>query len=178
MRISPPFPPLSFSSFPFSSLLFHHRSSKHYAPLLQVQNREKARKIILTDDFSGDPGRVRHHDRRSCRGNNGQRSIPTWNTSADPQKSKNPGARSIFSLDFKTAVRVNHSTSFKQTFEELQLEVLNDVFKITKHAPKRWLGMFRTVERMIRLWHVFRRVYAELGVKFLLDKGDNKKAVL
>ena len=31
---------------------------------------------------------------------------------------------------------------------------------------------------MIRLWHVFRRVYAELGVKFLLDKGDNKKAVL
>ena len=48
VRISPPFPPLPFVSFPFPSLLFHHRSSKHYAPLLQVQDREKARKILLT----------------------------------------------------------------------------------------------------------------------------------
>ncbi|CAN0454371.1 unnamed protein product, partial [Ascophyllum nodosum] len=101
-----------------------------------------------------------------------------FGTSADPQKSKNPGARSIFTLITKTAARVNQSPSFKQKFEELQLDMLDEVRKITKHSNHRWLSMVRTLERIIRLWHVFRRLLAELGEKFLLEEDDNKNAVL
>ena len=101
-----------------------------------------------------------------------------FGSSADPQNSKNPGARSIFNLVTQTAARVNRSASFKQKFEELQLDMLDDVFKTTKQAPQRWLGVVRTLERIIRLWHVFRGLYAEVGAQFPLEEDDNKNAVL
>lgn len=101
-----------------------------------------------------------------------------FGTSADPQKSKNPGARNIFTLITKTAARVNQSPGFKQQFEELQLEMFDEVLKITKHSNVRWLSMVRTMERILRLWHVFRRLLAERGERFLLEEEDNKNAVL
>ena len=75
----------------------------------------------------------------------------TFGTSPDPQKSKNKETRDILRLVIKTAARVNQSTTFKQRFEELQLEMLEEIFKITKHAPQRWLSLVRTLERIIRL---------------------------
>ena len=74
-----------------------------------------------------------------------------FGTSADPQKSKNKGARDVLKLVIKTAAKVNQSPTFKPKFEELQLEMLDEIFKITKHAPQRWLSPVRTIERIIRL---------------------------
>lgn len=101
-----------------------------------------------------------------------------FGTSADIQKSKNLDARRIISLVTKTAQKVNQSPPFKQKFDEIQMDMLEEILKITKHAPQRWLGMIRTLERIIRLWHVFRRVFAETGARFPLDDADNRRAVL
>lgn len=60
-----------------------------------------------------------------------------FGTSADPQKSKNKEARDVLKFVIKTAAKVNQSTTFKQKFEEIQLDMLDKVFKITKHAPQR-----------------------------------------
>ena len=56
--------------------------------------------------------------------------------------------------------------------------MLDEIFKITKHAPQRWLSLVRVMERIIRLWHVLRKVYADDGEEFPLDKGNNKDAIL
>ena len=101
-----------------------------------------------------------------------------FGTSADPQKSKNKDAREISRLVIKTAAKVNQSATFKQKFEEIQLAMLDEIFKITKHAPQRWLSLVCVMERIIRLWHVLRKVYADDGDKFPLDKGNNKDAIL
>lgn len=101
-----------------------------------------------------------------------------FGTSADPQKSKNKDAREIMRLVIKTAAKVNQSATFKQKFEEIQLAMLDEIFKITKHAPQRWLSLVRVMERIIRLWHVLRKVYADDGEEFPLDKGNNKDAIL
>lgn len=180
---------------------------KHYAPSSEVQDNERASDILFTifratmgeygimvADLAGgttDSGpdvkamcvNTLHDDHDVC-----------WDwctchlackaaenafgTSADVQKSKNPDARRIFSLVTKTAQKVNQFPYFKQKFDEIQMDMLEEALKITKHAPQRWLGMIRTLERIIRLWHVFRRIFAEIGDKFLLDEGDNKSAVL
>lgn len=66
-------------------------------------------------------------------------------TSADIQKSKNLDARRIISLVTKTAHKVNQSPPFKQKFDEIQMDMLEEILKITKHAPQRWLGMMRTL---------------------------------
>lgn len=100
-----------------------------------------------------------------------------FGTSPDIQKSNNLEARGIISLVTKAAQKVNQSPLFKQKFDEIQMDVLEEILKITKHAPQRWMGMIRTLERIIRLWHVFRRVFAETGARFTLD-DNNKDAVL
>ena len=101
-----------------------------------------------------------------------------FGTSADPQKSKNKDARKVIQLVIKAAAKVNQSTTFKQKFDETQLEMLNATLKITKHAPQRWLSLVRVMERIIRLWHVLRKVYANDGGEFPLDKDNNKDDIL
>lgn len=101
-----------------------------------------------------------------------------FGTSADPQKSKIPEARKVVQLVIKAAAKVNQSTTFKQKFEEAQLEMLHEVLKISKHAPQRWLSPVRVMERIIRLWHVLRRVYADDGEEFPLYKDNNKDDIL
>lgn len=101
-----------------------------------------------------------------------------FGTAADPQKSKNKEARKVVQLVIKAAAKVNQSPIFKQKFEEAQLEMLQEVFKSSKHAPQRWLSLVRVMERIIRLWHVLRRVYADAGDEFPLDKDNNKDEIL
>lgn len=101
-----------------------------------------------------------------------------FGTSADPQKSKNKDARRVVQLVIKAAAKVNQSHIFKQKFDETQLEMLGEVLKISKHAPQRWLSLVRVMERIIRLWHVLRKVYANDGVEFPLDKDNNKDDIL
>lgn len=101
-----------------------------------------------------------------------------FGTSADPQKSKNKDAREVVQLVIKAAGKVNQSHIFKQKFDEAQLEMTGEVLKIRKHAPQRWLSLVRVMERIIRLWHVLRKVYANDGIEFPLDKGDNKDDIL
>lgn len=101
-----------------------------------------------------------------------------FGTCADPAKSKNKDARDMLRLVIKVAANVNQSPNFKQKFEELQLEVLGQIFKIMKHAPQRWLSLTRTLERIIRLWHVLRRLYTDEGKRFPLDDDNNKDAIL
>lgn len=74
--------------------------------------------------------------------------------------------------------KVNQSPIFKQKFDEAQLEISGEVLKIRKHAPQRWLSLVRVMERIVRLWHVLRKVYANDGVEFPLDRGDNKDDIL
>lgn len=64
-----------------------------------------------------------------------------FSTSADAQTFKNKEARDILELVIKTATRVNQTTTFKQRFEEVQLEMLRKNFIITNHAPQRWLSL-------------------------------------
>ena len=90
----------------------------------------------------------------------------------DPHKSKNKEARKVVQLVIKAAAKVNQSTTFKQKFAETQLAMLHEVLKISNHAPQRWLSLVRVMERIIRLWHVFRRVYADADEEFPLDKDD------
>ncbi|CAB1119309.1 unnamed protein product [Ectocarpus sp. CCAP 1310/34] len=101
-----------------------------------------------------------------------------FGTSADPQKPKNKDARGVVQLVIKAAAKVNQSPIFKQKFDEAQLQMTGEVLKIRKHAPQRWLSLVRVMERIIRLWHVLRKVYANDGVEFPLDKGDNKDNIL
>ncbi|CAM9682822.1 unnamed protein product, partial [Ascophyllum nodosum] len=56
--------------------------------------------------------------------------------------------------------------------------MVHDVFKIVKHAPQRWLSLTRTLERIIRLWHVLRKLYSDEGMVFPLDQGSNKDGIL
>lgn len=100
-----------------------------------------------------------------------------FGTSADPQKSKNKEARRVIQVVIKAAAKVNQSTIFKQKFEEAQLDMLQTVLKITKHAPQRWLSLVRVMERIIRLWHVLRLVYANNGEECPLDKDSNKDEI-
>lgn len=101
-----------------------------------------------------------------------------FGTSADPQKSKNKEARQVVQLVIKAAAKVNQSSTFKQKFEETQLDMLNQVLKISKHAPQRWLSLVRVMERIIRLWHVLRQVYVKGGEECPLDKENNKDDIL
>lgn len=101
-----------------------------------------------------------------------------FGTTADPQKSKNKGARQVVQLVIKAAAKVNQSTTFKQKFDETQVEMLDATLKITKHAPQRRLSLVRVMERIIRLWHVLRKVYTGDGEEFPLDKGNNKDDIL
>ena len=57
------------------------------------------------------------------------------------------GPRDVVGLVIKTATKVNQSTTFKQKFEELQLQMLDEIFKTTKHASQRWLSLVCTWER-------------------------------
>lgn len=180
---------------------------KHYAPSAEIQGTEKASEVIFTifratlaeygiklSDLAGgttDSG----SDVKAMCVNLLLRSykVPwdwcachladkaaenAFGTSADPQKSKNKDARDVIKLVIKTAAKVNQSTTFKQKFEEVQVEMINETLKITKHAPQRWLSLVRVMERIIRLWHVLRRVYANDGEEFPLDKNNNKDEIL
>lgn len=188
-------------------LIFLLLQVKHYAPSAEIQGTEKASEILFTifratlaeygiklSDLAGgttDSG----SDVKAMCVNLLLASYKIWwdwcdchladkaaenafGTSADPQKSKNKDAREVIKLVIKTAAKVNQSTIFKQKFEEVQLEMLNETLKITKHAPQRWLSLVRVMERIIRLWHVLRRVYANDGEEFPLDKDNKKDEIL
>ncbi|CAB1099071.1 unnamed protein product [Ectocarpus sp. CCAP 1310/34] len=96
----------------------------------------------------------------------------------DPAKSKNPQARDILKKVVKVVENLNKSPNFKAKFEDLQVDMLGEIFKMVKHAPQRWLSLTRTVERTIRLWHVLRKLYSDEGRNFPLEEGDTKDAIL
>lgn len=96
----------------------------------------------------------------------------------DPAKSKNPEARDLLRNVIKVGETLNKSSNLRAKFEDLQLELLDEVFKIVKHAPQRWLSLTRTLERIIRLWHVLRKLYSDEGKNFPLEEGDNKNGIL
>lgn len=97
---------------------------------------------------------------------------------ADPTKSKNPEARDLLRLVIKVIEKLNKSANWKAQFDDLQTELLGEVFKIIKHAPQRWLSLARSLERIIRLWHLLRRLFSENGQVFPLDEGTNRDGIL
>jgi len=180
---------------------------KHYAPSTAAQETTKASEIVLTifkpvlaefgirlEDLAGGTTDAGPDVRAMCVNFLLELHQIWWDwcschladkaaehafgTAADPQKSKNKEARKVVQLVIKAAAKVNQSTKFKQKFEETQLEMLHEVLKISKHAPQRWLSLVRVMERIIRLWHVLRRVYADDGEEFPLDKDNNKDDIL
>ena len=64
-----------------------------------------------------------------------------FGVSADPAKSKNPAARELLRHVTKVVEKLNKSPTLKSKFDDLQLEMVHDVFKIVKHAPQRWLSL-------------------------------------
>ncbi|CAB1109659.1 unnamed protein product [Ectocarpus sp. CCAP 1310/34] len=101
-----------------------------------------------------------------------------FGTHVDPQKSKNPEARDMLKNVISMVGTLNRSSNFKAKFEDLQVDLLGDVLKIPNQAPQRWLTQVRTLERVIRLWHVLRKLYSDAGKNFPLEEGDNKNAIL
>lgn len=101
-----------------------------------------------------------------------------FGTSADASKSKNPQARELLKLVIKVIERLNKSPNFKLKFEDIQTEVLGEIFKIIKHAPQRWLSMKKALERVIRLWHLLRKLYSDEGLTFPLDEDRNRESIL
>ena len=90
----------------------------------------------------------------------------------------NRSPRDILRLVIKTAAKVNTFTTLKEKLQELQLEVLDEIFEITKHAPQRWLSLVCTMECIVRLWHVLRKLFTDDGEMFHLDNDHNKDAIL
>ncbi|CAB1121468.1 unnamed protein product [Ectocarpus sp. CCAP 1310/34] len=101
-----------------------------------------------------------------------------FGTHVDPQKSKNPEARDMLKKLINLVGTLHRSSNFKAKFDDLQVDVLGEVLKIPNQAPKRWLTLVRTLERVIRLWHVLRKLYSDTGKTFPLEEGDNKDCIL
>ena len=137
---------------------------KQYAPAAAVQEPEKASKLLFTvfkatlaeygigiSDVAGGPTDSGPDVKAMCTNILlAKLGIPwDWCTghltdkaaenafgnSTDPQNAKNKEARDILKLTMKTAARVHQSTTFKQRFEELQLEMLEEIFKLTSTRP-------------------------------------------
>ncbi|CAB1099354.1 unnamed protein product [Ectocarpus sp. CCAP 1310/34] len=70
------------------------------------------------------------------------------------------------------------SSNFKAKFDDLQVDVLGEVLKIPDQAPQRWLTLVRTLERVVRLWRVLRKLYSDTGKTFPLEEGDDKDCIL
>ncbi|CAB1105955.1 unnamed protein product [Ectocarpus sp. CCAP 1310/34] len=182
-------------------------SVKHYAPSTEIQGTEKASEILFTifratlaeygiklSDLAGGTTDSGSDVKAMCVNillglhkiwwdwcdcHLADKSAEnTFGTSADPQQSKNKIARDVIKLVIKTAAKINQSTIVKQKFEKVTLEMLDEILKITKHAPQRWLSLVLVMERIIRLWHVLRKVYANDGEEFPLDKGNNRDDIL
>lgn len=95
-------------------------------------------------------------------------------TPAAPQKSNHADARGVLKLVTKIAWKVNQSPGFKQRFEELPVETLDEVFEGTKHGSQRWLmSLVRLMERVISLWHVLRQLHTDEGKRFPLDNAKD-----
>lgn len=100
----------------------------------------------------------------------------------DPAKSKNPQARDLIRNVTEVVENLSKSCNLRAKFEDLEVDLLGEVFKIAKHAqcdaPQRWLSLTRTMERIIRFWHIVRKFYRDEGKTFPLEKGDNKNGIL
>lgn len=58
----------------------------------------------------------------------------------------------------------------------MQMELMGEILKITKHAPQRWLSLINTLERIIRLWNVLLAHYSNIDEVFPLEV--KKQAIL
>ncbi|CAN0564579.1 unnamed protein product, partial [Ectocarpus sp. 12 AP-2014] len=96
----------------------------------------------------------------------------------DPRKSKNPEARDMLKNVISVVTTLNKSSNFKNQFNDLQVDLLGEMWNIPNQAPQRWLTLVRTLERVIRLWHVLRKLYSDTGKTFPLEAGDNKDCIL
>lgn len=101
-----------------------------------------------------------------------------FGTHADPQKSNNPEARNMLKNVIGMVGTLHKSPNMTAKFEDLQLDLLGEVLKVPNQAPQRWLTLVRTMERVIRLWHVLRKLYSDAGKTFPLEIGDNKDCIL
>ena len=101
-----------------------------------------------------------------------------FGTHVDPQKSKNPAARNMLKNVTSIVGTLHKSPNITSKFEDLQLDLLGEVLRIPNQAPQRWLTLVRTLERVIRLWHVLRKLYSDAGENFPLEEGDNKDCIL
>ncbi|CAM9383599.1 unnamed protein product, partial [Hapterophycus canaliculatus] len=101
-----------------------------------------------------------------------------FGTHPDIAKSKNPQARDVLKHVINMVGTLNRSSNLKAKFDDLQLDHLGEVLTLVKQAPQRWLTLVRTLERVIRLWHVLSKLYSDEGKNFPLEQGDNKDAIL
>ncbi|CAB1098026.1 unnamed protein product [Ectocarpus sp. CCAP 1310/34] len=100
-----------------------------------------------------------------------------FGTHPDPQKSKNPEAHNMLKNLIGIVGTLHKSLNLTAKFEDLQVDLLGEVLKIPNQAPQRWLTLVRTMERVIRLWHVLRKLYSDAGKNFILEEGDNKDCI-
>ncbi|CAM9499392.1 unnamed protein product [Ascophyllum nodosum] len=162
---------------------------KHYAPSSEVQDKEKASGILFTifkatlreygisiADLARGTTDSGPDVKAMCVNFLLALHDVCWGVLGGPPEVQEPGSPQHLHPHHQD--RSNNQSPPFEKFEELQLDMLDEVRKITKHSNHRWLSMVRTLERIIRLWHVFRRLLAELGEKFLLEEDDNKNAVL
>ncbi|CAB1105816.1 unnamed protein product [Ectocarpus sp. CCAP 1310/34] len=99
-----------------------------------------------------------------------------FGTRPDPQMSKNPEARNMLK-NLIGIIGTLHKSNLTAKFEDLQVDLLGEVLNIPNQAPQRWLTLVRTMERVIRLWRVMRKLYSDAGKNFPLEEGDNKDCI-
>lgn len=101
-----------------------------------------------------------------------------FGTNANPAESLNKASRELLEVVARVAQRLNKSPAMKKKFDDLHLELVQELFKGCDHAPQRWLVLTRILERIIRLWNPIRELYTNIGEVFPLERGDNREGIL
>lgn len=101
-----------------------------------------------------------------------------FGTNADPALSMNKPARELLEVVTRVVQRLSKVPAMRKKFDDLQMELVEELFKASEHSPQRWMVLTRVLERIIRLWNPIRELYTNIGEVFPLERGDNREGVL
>lgn len=103
-----------------------------------------------------------------------------FGTNANPAESVNKASRELLEVVVRVAQRLNKFPAMKKKFDdlELELELVQELFKGSDLSPQRWPILTRVLERIIRLWNPIRELYTNIGEVFPLERGDNREGIL
>ena len=178
---------------------------KHYAPATELENHKASEVLLkvfestlgefgltLSDLASGTTDNVSEMEAMCvnglvplgiawdwcmCHAAN-KSSEHAFGTNENPAESMNKSSRELLEVVARVAQRLHKSPAMRKKFDDLQMELVQELFKGSEHAPQRWLVLTRVLERIIRLWNPIRELYTNIGEVFPLERGDNREGIL